>query len=571
MALVKSVESMGDALLRSPDGLQHVPALTDVVTSGKSADASLLALASLLAFFRARIEGGELLDMENDAGDDGTEDAKEMDAYAKWLRTRLVAFRKATRDVLRGAAPASAQLQTASLEAALQLSAAEGEAAGTGLAAGTFRTALRAHIVDSPGGYDPAAVGVSAALRALADRHLSSAPDVRLCYCRAVARLAESLSESTDSAAASRVLRAAALVPGEVSDDMMSLEQMLAPPDADALVAKSDKKVRRKRKLAVPALDTIEQRKAFGDMWVMCLRHLPLDAAGFKFALGRITSKVIPHMNSPLALAGVLFECYDKAAGMDDADVVPLLALEGVYALVAKHRLHVPDFYDRLFTLLTPAAGACTHRARVFQLLDLFFRTGHMATYAAAAIAKRCASLALTSPSVVSTTCWLALAHNVLRRHPAAVQSLLDKPLSDADTERRERKRRKREIAEAEAEAEAEAASGASTATPKSSAHGTMRRFDGMASSLWELQALRTHHHPVVCQLARKLLEDEKLCARVGIKGGGSVDVDVYQLALVTYASLDADEVWRASRSKGASALSSLSESSRCDLPGWSM
>ena len=58
------------------------------------------------------------------------------------------------------------------------------------------------------------------------------------------------------------------------------------------------------------------------------------------------------------------------------------------------------------------------HRARFFQLVDVFLASGLVPAYTAAAFAKRFARLALAAPPAGAAVA-VAFVHNLLRRHPA--------------------------------------------------------------------------------------------------------------------------------------------------------
>lgn len=58
------------------------------------------------------------------------------------------------------------------------------------------------------------------------------------------------------------------------------------------------------------------------------------------------------------------------------------------------------------------------HRARFFQLVDVFLASGLVPAYTAAAFAKRFARLALAAPPAGAAIA-VAFVHNLLRRHPA--------------------------------------------------------------------------------------------------------------------------------------------------------
>lgn len=53
-----------------------------------------------------------------------------------------------------------------------------------------------------------------------------------------------------------------------------------------------------------------------------------------------------------------------------------MLALNGIFILVTQHGLEYPQFYTRLYQLITKEAFAAKHRAQFFKLADLFLSSG---------------------------------------------------------------------------------------------------------------------------------------------------------------------------------------------------
>jgi U3 small nucleolar RNA-associated protein 19 len=69
--------------------------------------------------------------------------------------------------------------------------------------------------------------------------------------------------------------------------------------------------------------------------------------------------------------------------------VVSLLALNGIWHLMQRHNLDYPDFYPKLYSLLTHETLSAPYRHLFFQKLDMFLSSASLASYAAAAFAKR--------------------------------------------------------------------------------------------------------------------------------------------------------------------------------------
>jgi hypothetical protein len=69
---------------------------------------------------------------------------------------------------------------------------------------------------------------------------------------------------------------------------------------------------------------------------------------------------------------------------------VSILALNGIWHLMQRHNLDYPDFYPKLYSLLSHETLNAPYRHLFFQKLDMFLSSASLASYAAAAFAKRC-------------------------------------------------------------------------------------------------------------------------------------------------------------------------------------
>ena len=66
-----------------------------------------------------------------------------------------------------------------------------------------------------------------------------------------------------------------------------------------------------------------------------------------------------------------------------------LIALEGIWVLMTEYQLDYPEFYPKLYSLLTLETLHADYRDKFFKKLDMFLSSGFMASYIAAAFAKR--------------------------------------------------------------------------------------------------------------------------------------------------------------------------------------
>ena len=157
--------------------------------------------------------------------------------------------------------------------------------------------------------------------------------------------------------------------------------------------------------------------------------------------------------------------------------------------------------------MLEPGIFHARHRRQFFELLAVFLRSTHLPAYLVAAFAKRLARLALSAPphgAMLAT----GFAHNLLRRHPGCLVLV-----------QRER-------------------GGSAAGDPFLPEESDPAQAQALASSLWELDSLRSHYTPAVARFVAILDRDLSNKQR-------TADVDVAALAGASYASLFAEEAER--------------------------
>ncbi|GEQ67243.1 hypothetical protein JCM33374_g907 [Metschnikowia sp. JCM 33374] len=198
------------------------------------------------------------------------------------------------------------------------------------------------------------------------------------------------------------------------------------------------------------------------------LKITELSPAQYKALLLILHKRVIPYMGVPAGLMDFLTDAYDQ----EDDDVVPILALNSLWELMKNYNLEYPDFYTKLYSLLTPDLMYTRYRSRFFRLCDLFLSSTHLAANLVASFIKKLArlSLAASTPAVVIV---IPFIYNLLKRHPTCMV-LLQNTTSDSkytDT--------------------------------YNDAEKDPLNTGAMGSSLWELETLMTHFHPNVATLAK--------------------------------------------------------------------
>ncbi|KAK9792757.1 hypothetical protein WJX73_008611 [Symbiochloris irregularis] len=307
--------------------------------------------------------------------------------------------------------------------------------------------------------------------------------DVRFHCLRTAARTASDLSMTAPQAGAQQAQHRAKKVKRASDLDAAGLKSQAASADH------KDPKDKWR--------DPAQVRKAFTQAWLAFLA-LPLPAHLLHQVLELMHELVIPNMTTPVLLADFLIRAVDKggATGM--------LALHALFLLMSRHGLEYPAFFQRLYSLLTPAMFKAKQRVRFFELADRCLASGMVPAYTAASFIKRFARLSLSASPAGAQLC-LAFIHNLLRRHPACLD-LLDKP------------------------AAADAQQQASGQDPYLDAEKDPAKAHALDSSLWEVEVLRNHYCPQVAAMVATLdkdLRDRKKTA----------EVDIHALAAASYHS----------------------------------
>jgi len=206
-------------------------------------------------------------------------------------------------------------------------------------------------------------------------------------------------------------------------------------------------------------------RQHLATLWLAVLRR-PLTPTLRRQLLAMAVDHILPLCPNPHCLAGFFMGAFS------DGGITAMFSLYGMFNLMTKHHLDYPDFYSKLYSILQPPLlDQQRHRARFFELLSLFLSSTHLPLALVASFAKRLSRLTLSaSPdalfALIPFIGDLLIRHRKLELlvHHAAVSSLATDPYDEMETD-----------------------------PVKSGA---------IESSLWELQAIRTHALPAISTLA---------------------------------------------------------------------
>lgn len=198
---------------------------------------------------------------------------------------------------------------------------------------------------------------------------------------------------------------------------------------------------------------------------ILVLLSFPLTPSQYKAVLLVLHKRIIPHMVQPQRLMDFLTDSYDSGH-----DVVPVLALNSLYELMKTYNLEYPDFYTKLYSLLTPQLMYTRYRSRYFRLCDVFLSSTHLSAALVASFIKRLARLALTA-SASGVVVVIPFIYNLLKRHPTCMVMVHNPDQKDY-----------RDLYD---ETEPDPL-----------------KTNAIGSSLWELDTLMTHYHPNIATLA---------------------------------------------------------------------
>ena len=159
-----------------------------------------------------------------------------------------------------------------------------------------------------------------------------------------------------------------------------------------------------------PKKQFARQKKAFSRLWAMLL-VCPLTAGLYKAVLAVFPAQVLPYLSHPVMAVDFCFAAYNRGG------YVALLSLKSLFVIATTVNIEVPEFYPKLYALLTPALFVSKRRGEFFELADLFLSSEYLPLSVAAAFAKKLARLALMAPAPGAVVC-LQLVFNILRRHP---------------------------------------------------------------------------------------------------------------------------------------------------------
>ncbi|RLV93375.1 Nucleolar complex protein 4 [Spathaspora sp. JA1] len=206
--------------------------------------------------------------------------------------------------------------------------------------------------------------------------------------------------------------------------------------------------------------------------FIITLLSYPLTTSQYKSILVILHKRIIPYMAQPQGLMDFLTDSYD----VSDDLIVPILALNSLYELMKQYNLEYPDFYTKLYSLLTPKLLYTRYRSRFFRLCDLFLSSTHLSGNLVASFIKKLARLSITS-SASGVVIIIPFIYNLLKRHPTCMIMLHNPEVTPGYTD------------------------------PFDNQEKNPMNTQAIGSSLWELETLMSHYHPNIATLAKIFAE----------------------------------------------------------------
>ncbi|CAH6718408.1 nucleolar complex protein 4 [[Candida] jaroonii] len=187
----------------------------------------------------------------------------------------------------------------------------------------------------------------------------------------------------------------------------------------------------------------------------------------YKTILSIMNKRILPLLSKPSNLMDFLTDCYNLNSNL----IIQILSLNSLYELMKTYNLEYPDFYKKLYSLLTPELLINRYRSRFFRLCDLFLTSTHLSANLVASFIKKLAKLSIAS-SASGTIIVIPFIYNLLKRHPSCMIMIHNTEVSNDYQD------------------------------PYNDEEEDPLKTQAIHSSLWELEALMNHYHPNISTLS---------------------------------------------------------------------
>lgn len=207
-------------------------------------------------------------------------------------------------------------------------------------------------------------------------------------------------------------------------------------------------------------------KKVFQELLINIL-EFNLNSSQYKSLLLILNKRILPHLSQPSRLMDFLTDSYDNS------DLIAqILALNSLWELMKQYNLEYPDFFTKLYSLLTPSLLYSRYRSRFFRLSDLFLSSTHLSSNLVASFIKRLCRLSITGPAP-GVVIIIPFIYNLLKRHPSCMIMIQNSEVPEDYQD------------------------------PFDVEEINPLKTNAINSSLWELEALMNHYHPNISTLAK--------------------------------------------------------------------
>jgi len=180
-------------------------------------------------------------------------------------------------------------------------------------------------------------------------------------------------------------------------------------------------------------------------------------------------SIILPMCSNPLLIADYIVACYDSTNSS-----IAFLALSGIFTLVSEFNFEYPDFFQKVYRLLSDDVVYAANRVQVLHLINMFLQSPKLPVSYQYAFCKRLSRLALLAPTPV-TIGIMPVIFNLIRSSQS-LRLLINRPSADVVEE-----------------------------DPYVHTAENVEDSRAAESCLWELESLRKHFVPEVKRLASKI------------------------------------------------------------------
>ena len=266
----------------------------------------------------------------------------------------------------------------------------------------------------------------------------------------------------------------------ESDDDLSSAEASDVPEDEESDDGEDDgdnsDASATKRRVKRPKWAAISfHRREYSKLWCGLLR-LPLSDKIYRAILRKLPNEIIPNMVNPILISDFI------TTSCDQGGEAGLLALSGMYQLIAKHNFDYPSFYSKIYAMITPDLFYAKYRSNFFEKLSLFMTSSRMPLTTVASFSKRLAKLSLHGPPSGALFA-LPLIFNMLKRHPKCICMIHRESKAPKGSDSNDTNNIKKD--------------------PFNSDENDPAKTNAINSSLWEIEALQKHPNPSVSTLAK--------------------------------------------------------------------